>query len=209
MARKKILQLAISQAKKPGLEQLGDRAKGMPALILSNNNPFELQKILQKNKSEAPAKAGQTAPKDIVVKAGATNFAPGPIISELAAVGIKTKVEAGKLAIMVDTTVAKEGALITPKLAETLKRLDIKPMEIGLNLVAVWENGMIFEAKHLAIDEDEYIRNITLAAQWAMNLAIECVYLTEETTELLVQKAYRESKAVGEESKLLNEEAQQ
>ena len=65
---------------------------------------------------------------------------------------------------------------------------------------------MIFEAKHLAIDEDEYISNITLAAQWAMNLAIECAYLTDETTELLVQKAYRESKAVGVESKLINEE---
>jgi large subunit ribosomal protein L10 len=42
-----------------------------------------LYKILQKSKSSAPAKAGQTAPNDIYVKAGKTSFAPGPIIGEL------------------------------------------------------------------------------------------------------------------------------
>ncbi|MBI2112759.1 50S ribosomal protein L10, partial [Candidatus Woesearchaeota archaeon] len=36
--------------------------------------------MLEKNKSNAPAKPGQVAPKDITVKAGATSFAPGPII---------------------------------------------------------------------------------------------------------------------------------
>ncbi|MEK6900311.1 MAG: hypothetical protein AABX05_04260 [Nanoarchaeota archaeon] len=161
---------------------------------------------MQKNKSEAPAKAGQIAPRDIIVKAGPTSFAPGPIISELAAVGIKTKVNAGKLEIIQDTKVAKEGDVITPKLAETLKRLDIKPMEIGLNLVAVWEDGLLFDAKQLHIDEKEYAQNITQAASWAMNLAVEAAYTTKETTDLLLQKAFREAKAVGIEYAILSKE---
>mgnify|MGYP000252813721 CR=1 FL=1 len=75
------------------MDQLTEKIKGMPALLFSKENPFTLYSILQKNKSPAPAKANQEAPKDIVVSAGPTTFAPGPIISELAEVGIKTKVD--------------------------------------------------------------------------------------------------------------------
>ena len=209
MARKKLLQLALKESNKDNIDQLTAKIKGMPALLFSKDNPFTLNAIIQKNKSEAPAKAGQEAPKDIVVKAGPTNFAPGPIISELASVGIKTKVDGGKLAILSDTIVAKEGDIITPKLAETLKRLDIKPMEVGLDLVAVWENGLVFDAKQLYIDEKEYFNNIMQAASWAMNLAVEAAYPTRETTEVLLQKAFREAKAVGVESAVMTQETRE
>ncbi|HLC90611.1 MAG TPA: 50S ribosomal protein L10 [Candidatus Nanoarchaeia archaeon] len=206
VSRKRLLERALQESKKPGIEKLKEKLKGMPALLFTKGNPFALYSIIQKNKSEASAKAGQIAPKDIEVKAGATSFAPGPIISELAAVGIKTKVENGKLAIIADVIVAKEGATISGKLAETLKRLDIKPMEIGLDLVAVWEQGVIFSAKDLRVDEEEYAHNFTQSAREAMNLAIEIGYLCSETTEILVQKAFREAKAVGVEAGILTEE---
>ena len=206
MARKKLLELALNQSNRENIKQLTDKVRGMPALLFSKDNPFTLYATLEKNKSEAPAKAGQQSPKEIVIKAGPTSFAPGPIISELAAVGIRTKVEAGKLAIISDVTVAKEGDVISQKLAETLKRLDIKPMEIGLNIVAVWENGLVFSAKDLRIDEKEYANNFTLAAKEAMNLAVECVYLSKDTTETILQKAFREAKAVATEGNVINDE---
>lgn len=209
MTRKKLIDRVLNSSKKEQIKQLIEKIKGMPALLFSKENPFSLGAIIQKNKSEAPAKAGQTAPKDVIVKAGATNFAPGPIISELAAVGIKTKVENGKLTIISDTTVAKEGDLISQKLAETLKRLDIKPMEVGLDLVAVWEDGLIYDAKQLHIDEAEYISNFTQAAQWAFNLAVESVYLTEETTETLFTKAHTEAKALALEAAYLTEDTKE
>lgn len=205
MARKRLLKRALTESKKANIEQLSEKIKGMPALLFSKDNPFTLYSTIQKNKSEAPAKAGQISPRDIVVKAGPTSFAPGPIISELAAVGIKTKVEAGKLAVIADTVLVKEGQVINTKVAETLKRLDIRPMEIGLDLVAVWENGLVFQAKQLHIDEAEYGRNITQAAQWAINLALEAAYPTAATKELLLQKAFREAKAVALESNIIND----
>ena len=197
MTRKKLIVRALTESGKENIAALTEKVKGMPALLFSKDNPFTLNAIIQKNKSAAPAKAGQVLPNDVEVKAGPTNFAPGPIISELASVGIKTKVEDGKLAIIADTTVAKEGDVVSPKLAETLKRLDIQPMEIGLDLVAVWENGLVFNAKQLHIDEQEYVQKITQAAQWAVNLAIESAYPTADTTELLLQKAFREAKKDG------------
>lgn len=206
VARKKLLQRAFAESQKKNIKQLDESITGMPALLFSADNPFALNALIEKNKSEAPAKAGQIAPKNIVVKAGPTNFAPGPIISELASVGIKTKVDAGKLTIISDTTVAKEGEVISAKLAETLKRLDIRPMEIGLNLVAVWEDGIVFNAKQLHIDKAEYLQNIISAVQWAFNLAMECSYLTTETTELLLQKAFREAKTIGIEQAIVTDE---
>ena len=205
MARKKLLGLALTESKKEGIEELKERMKGLPALLFSSENPFTLYAKIQKNKSPAPAKAGQEAPKDIVVKAGATNFAPGPIISELGAVGIKTKVEGGKLAIIDDVTVAKEGDVISGELASMLTRLDIQPMEVGLDLVAIWEDGTVFEAKQLRIDEAEYAQNFTQAAQWAMNLAIEAAIPTADTIEVLLQKSFRDAKALALEQDILTD----
>jgi large subunit ribosomal protein L10 len=205
VGRKRLLERALIESKKEHIEELKDKLKGMPALLFSKGNPFTLYSLIQKNKSEAPAKAGQSAPKDVEVKAGMTNFAPGPIISELAAAGIKTKVTDGKLEIINDVIVAKEGDEITPPLAETLKRLDIKPMEVGLDLVAVWEEGLVFAAKQLRIDEQEYSDNFTKAAQEVMNLAIEAGYVCDDTIEILLQKGFREAKAVAIEQGILND----
>ena len=205
MVRKKLLHKALQDSKKENIAHLIDKIKGMPAVLLTNSNPFSLYSTIQKNKSEASAKPGQISPRDLIVKAGPTTFAPGPLISELAAVGIKTKVDQGKLAIMQDTVIVKEGAVISQKVAETLKRLDIKPMEIGLDLVAVWENGLVFDAKQLHIDEAEYAQNITQAATWAMNLAIEVAYPSVDTIELLLQSALRDAKALSIEQGILTD----
>lgn len=198
MTKRRLMRIAIEDVKdkKKGIEQIEPYLKGMPALLFTRENPFKLFKKLQKNKSKAPAKAGQVAPNDIVVPAGPTSFAPGPIISELAGVGIKTGVEGGKVAVKEDTIVAKEGETITPELAGILTRLGIEPMEIGLEVVATLEDGTIYTKDILAVDETEYINNITQAASWAFNLAVEANYPTKDTVTLMITRASRDSKAV-------------
>lgn len=205
MMRKRLLLRALNASQKENINMLTDKMQGMPALLFSSSNPFALYKTIQKNKSDAPAKPGQTAPKDIVVRAGPTQFVPGPIISELASVGIKTKVEGGKLVILQDTTIVNEGQPISLKVAETLKRLDIKPMEIGLKVVALWEKGVVFDARQLHIDEALYVQNIQDAAQWSMNLAIEIAYPTIDTIQLLLQKAFQDARAVALEQDILTD----
>ncbi len=205
MSKRRLINIAINNCKekKKGIENLLPELKGMPALIFTKENPFALYKFLSKNKSSAPAKAGQIAPNEIVVKAGPTGFSPGPIIGELGAVGIKAGVDGGKIAIKADSVVAKEGDEITEQLAAILTRLGIEPMEIGLNMVAVFEEGNVYDSKILAIDEDEYMNNITTAATWAFNLAVEAAIPTPDTTELLLQKCFKDSKAVAMEGNIM------
>ena len=199
MTKRRLMKLAFEQTKsnKKGVEQLENYLGGMPALIFTKENPFKLSKTLQKNKSPAPAKAGQIAPRDIVVNKGSTPFAPGPIIGELALAGIKSGVEGGKVAIKEDTVVVKSGEKIKPKVAEILIRLGVQPMEVGLDLVAVYENGLIYGRDILSIDEKEYLNRLSNAARWALNLAVNASYPTKGTIKILIGKAHNDAKTIG------------
>jgi len=199
MTKRRLIKLAFENTKsnKKGIEKLEPHLGGEPALIFTKENPFKLSRTLQKSKSPAPAKPGQTAPRDIMVSKGATSFAPGPIIGELAMAGIKAGVEGGKVAIKEDTVVVKAGEKIKPKTAEILARLGVQPMEVGLDLVAVFENGIIYGRDVLSIDDNEYRNRLSNAARWAFNLANYAAYPTKENIKLLIGKAYNDSKSLG------------
>lgn len=205
MAKKRLMKLAIEKVKgtKKDLEQLEGHMKGMPAILFTEENPFTLFKIIKKNKSKAPAKAGQEAPSDISVSAGPTNFLPGPIISELAGFGIKTKVDNGKLTITDDAIVAKEGDVIDDKLASLLMRLGIEPMEIGLDLIAIYENGTVFTKNVLDIDEEAFAADLDNCARWAFNLSVEAVYPVKENIGVFITKAFTETKGLATEANII------
>lgn len=208
MTRQRLITLALDnlKEKKQGIEHLKDHLKGMPALLFTKENPFALFKTIKKAKSKAPAKGGQQAPFDLVIPKGPTPFAPGPVISELAGLGIKAGVEGGKVAVKQDSLVCKEGQVIKPELAALLTRLGIEPMEIGLDLVAVYEKGTIYPKNVLDIDEEKFLAGLAQAATWAFNLAIDAGYPTADTMEPLLQAAHREAKAVAKEGNVLTSE---
>jgi|ETNmetMinimDraft_2_1059921.scaffolds.fasta_scaffold00294_14 large subunit ribosomal protein L10 len=206
MNKRRIFNIAIGQAKdkRKGIEELSAYLKGMPALIFTQDNPFSLFKVLKKSKSPAPAKAGQEAPFDIVVPKGPTPFAPGPVIGELGAAGISATVEDGKVVIKEDSVAVKEGETVDQATAEILSRLSVHPMEVGLNITAVLEDGQIFTPKVLDIDEDKFLADLSGAAAMAFNLACEAAYPVKENIELLIGKAFKGAKAVAIEGDILS-----
>jgi len=191
MTKTRLLTLAIDNltGKIPGIEELKKHLHGMPALVLTNDNPFKLAKILNKNKSTAPAKPGQLAPYDIFVPAGPTPFSPGPVIGELGSLGIKATIQEGKVTIKEDTLAAKEGEEISAGLAAMLTKLSIEPMEIGINLLATLEKGTIYSKSILSIDETVYLNNLKLAARRSFNLTLAIAYPTKQAIKLLLNKA--------------------
>lgn len=206
MTRKTLIQRGLKKLGLENGEELIGKLKGMPALMFTEENPFALYKIIKKNKSKAPAKAGQEAPYDLVIPAGPTPFGPGPIISEFAQLGIPAGIEGGKVAIKKETTAVKEGQEISEQMAGLLQKMGIEPMEIGLDLVCVYENGVIYDRKVLDIDEDTFLADLQGAAGRARNLAVEISYTTKDTIELLLAKAQRASCAVGIEGGIMAKE---
>jgi len=203
MTKKNILIRALEKAKNPKAKELIEKIQGMPALLLSDVNPFELYNIIKKNRSDAPAKAGQLAPNDINVQAGPTPFAPGPVISELGDAGIPAGIEDGKVIIKEDTTVIEEGKEIPAAVASILLRLGIKPMKIGVNLIAALEKDEIFDKSVLGIDEVELLANIQTAHMDSFKLSVETGMINADTAEYLIGKLARESKALALEQNIM------
>ncbi len=199
MTKKRIISIAFDEAAKhkPGIEGMKKYLVGMPALIFTNDNPFRLYAMLQKNQSKAFAKANQIAPDDIMISAGPTPFAPGPIIGELATIGIKSGVDAGKVAIKQDAVVAKRGEPIKAKVAEILARLGIEPVKVGLDLMMVFEKDTIYGKDVLAIDETEFMNRLVGAHGSAFALAMFISYPAKDTINQLIGMAFSDAKALG------------
>jgi large subunit ribosomal protein L10 len=190
MTKLRIFKKALNSEPQKGISKLSDHIHGtIPFLLLTQLDPFKLSKLLLKNKTIGYAKAGQISPMDITIPEGPTPFAPGQIMGELGAVGIKTIVEKGKLVIKSPVTLVKKGQVINDKIAGILSKLDIKPIEIKLNLVAAYEKGMIYSKDALSISEEEYIEKLKLFNSYALNLAIKISYPTKKTIKILLAKA--------------------
>ncbi|MCL7414667.1 MAG: 50S ribosomal protein L10 [ANME-2 cluster archaeon] len=173
------------------LEKYIDKETG---LIFSQTNSFKIFKLLNSSKTPSPIKGGMISPKDIIVEKGPTAFPPGPIVGELQTAGIPASIDGGKVVIRETKVVAKEGEVVSQKLASMLTRLEIYPLELGLDLRATFEDGILLEGSELEIDEALYSQNFTAAARQAFNLAVNAAYPTSATIQILLAKAVMESR---------------
>ncbi|AEH25475.1 50S ribosomal protein L10 [Pyrococcus yayanosii] len=210
VSKNTLIELAIKKAAqelgKPELEKLINYIEGGAGILVTEMNPFKLYKFLQQNRQPAPAKPGAVAPKDIVIPAGPTPLSPGPLVGQMQAMGIPARIERGKVTIQKDTVVLKAGEVITPELANILNALGIEPLEVGLDLLAVYEDGIVYTPDVLAIDEEEYINMLQQAYMHAFNLSVNVAYPTKQTIDAIIQKAFLNAKAVAVEAGYITKE---
>jgi len=189
-----LMERAISQCKnKPGLEKLQEYLTGPNVFLLTNVNPFKLALLLDKNKVKTTAKAGDIAAEDIIIPAGNTGLPPGPVISQLNAVGLPTRIESGSVYISRETLVAKKGDVISERLASVLSKLGIKPVEVGLSLRVAYDDGVVIDEQQLHIDLVKFRQELETAHNQAFNLSINAVYPLSENIAFLLQKAHQEA----------------
>ncbi|AIF68883.1 50S ribosomal protein L10 [Palaeococcus pacificus DY20341] len=210
VSRNTLIDLAIKKAAqdigKPELEELAKHIQGGAAILATNINPFKLYKFLQESKKPAPAKPGAVVNKDVVIPAGPTSLAPGPVVGEMQALGIPARIEKGKVSIQKETVVLKAGETITPQLANILNKLGIEPLEVGLELLAAYEDGLVYGPDVLAIDEEQYIQMLQQAYMHAFNLSVNVAYPTKQTIEAIIQKAFMGAKNVAVEANYITKD---
>lgn len=196
MGKTQFIRMAIDDVKdsKAGFIKLSDSMEGMPALLFTTQNPFKISTLIRASKSKAPAKPGQVAPYDLVIPAGPTPFTPGPIISELGSVGLKTGVENGKVTIREASTIVRTGEVVSKKASEVLAKFGIEPMQVGLDLVAAYEDGIVYGRNVLSIDAEQYLTMLKTAAAEALGLSIEIGYVTKGNIERFIGKAFNTAK---------------
>ncbi len=185
-------------------EKLQPFLEGSIAIIFTDMDPFELYLTIKKNKGKTAAKAGMIAEKDIVVPKGDTGLPPGPDLADLKAGGLNPQMKGSSIIIPKDVTVTKAGETVTEGVAKALAKLDIKPIEVGLNVSCALMNGELFEASVLDIDLDKTFNTLMDAHRKAFNLSVEIAFIMPENAEVLLQKAFRESKALSIEAGIIN-----
>jgi large subunit ribosomal protein L10 len=188
--------LAILALKKAGIKNADELLKhltGQNALIFSNLDPFKVYLLLERNRVNLPARAGDIAPNDIIVPAGNTGQPAGPVLSEFREAGVQTKIESGSIWIVKDSVAAKAGTQISPKLASLFSKLGIKPIRAGLSIALAYENGLIYAADAVAIDLDKYRADLVSGYASSRALAVYVGYVTKDTAGEIIAKAYREA----------------
>lgn len=195
MVRNTIARRAL-QASAPEIRQLSDYIEDQTALIFSDENPFKLYRLLEKGKKPMPIKAGARAPRDIVIEAGETSFSPGPMVGKLQAAGIPAAIKGGKVVINQKVTLAKEGEVVAAKTADILKTMEIFPRNVGLELRAAYEGGLIFKVADLTIDVEAQLSELAVASAKAFGLAVEIGYATPSTVGPMLARAQRRATAL-------------
>jgi len=194
MTKKALLKIAIKKSKKQGIPELEKIIPEQPAIVFTKLEPFKFYSMVEKLRSPAFAKENDIVPSNIKVSAGPTSLLPGPVISELARVGIPAGIEDGRIAIKKDVVVIKEGEKLSKYLSAVLRKLKIESIEVGLNIVAIYD-GKIYEKEVLKL-VIIYPEKLKDGFNQALNLSINISYPTKENIKYLLAKAFNTAKSL-------------
>jgi large subunit ribosomal protein L10 len=194
-SKNRLLAIALKDAaaQRPGIEALADKLHGQSVILATKNNPFKLFKALKAGASMAPLKANQISPIDIVIPKGPTPFGPGPIVGELQKVGISAKIEAGKVVIAKESIPVKAGGVVSPELATMLAKLEVRPVELKIDLKAAFEKDTMYMPETLAVDETVIFNQIGLAVRTANEVSLQTGWITPQTADALLGRAYKQA----------------
>jgi large subunit ribosomal protein L10 len=171
------------------------------ALILTEWSPYSLNSFFKENRKKRAAKEGDTAPFDIVIPAGETDLPPGPALSELKSGGVNVQIKNGKITVVKDSTVVKEGEEVTTPQVKALTTLNIMPFEVSANMLFAYDGDYIYPSELL--DMGDTIQEDMLSSMGdAMNFSINASYPTAANAEVLLGQAVTQSMNVAMNSEV-------
>ncbi len=187
---------ALSDLRIKGLEDLKPYLVGVNAYFFTNLNAFQIASLLDKVITLRYAKPGDKATGDIYVPEGPTGIPPGPMMSVFGKLKIRTMVKEGVIWIAKETKVASAGDEISPELASLLRKLNVKPIVVKLNVKAVWDNGIILRGDQLKLDIEGFKKDIIAALQLSKSLAVSIALPIPEVMPEVISKAFMHAVAL-------------
>jgi len=152
MMRKVIREFCAENPESP-LSCLEAKCRGNVGFIFTNGNLGDVKTVVGANVRPAPARVGAFAPSNVIVPAGPTGCDPGQT-AFFQTLQISTKITKGQIEMTNDTHLITKGEKVTASEAALLQKLNIEPFEYGLVMIAVYDNGSLFDAKVLDITDD-------------------------------------------------------
>jgi large subunit ribosomal protein L10 len=189
VAKKTIINRAIDETKIQQLEELKKSVREDSAVLISDDDSFELAAWLTENKNPIAAKEGQVAENDIVVEEGPTDLVPGPVISELGSLGLQIMVEDGKITIRKSKIAVKKGDKVNANAASIFQKLGIKPFMIGITPIAFYDKKSEKVFVDVKIDKKKTLEDFIGSFARARSFAVGIAYPAKETIGMLLGKA--------------------
>ncbi|CAH8574125.1 unnamed protein product [Schistosoma turkestanicum] len=132
------------------LEKLLPHIRDNVGFVFTNGDLTDIREKIEKNRVEAPAKAGAIAPCDVVVPAQNTGLGPEKT-AFFQALSIPTKIARGAIEIINDVHLVRKDEKVGMSEATLLGMLKIHPFTYGLVIRQVFEQGCVYEPAVLDI----------------------------------------------------------
>jgi Ribosomal protein L10 len=189
IVRGALLTKALEKNGDEGFAKLKKFIGGQIALVTTTWAPSKLYEKLEANRQQSPARGGEIAEEDIIVNAKDTNFPPGPMISEFQKVGLQAVIEKGKIVIKKEAVMVKKGDKITREKAKILEKLEIFPLNVGLDVVSALSEGLLYDKEAMSITPTRVMEEIASAFLKSKALATDITFLVKEIIPDLLVKA--------------------
>jgi large subunit ribosomal protein L10 len=205
--KNKIFLLAMKKIGMKNIDEVEKYLNKPIAIVYSDkNNVFELASYVDEIYYYKKLKPGDKAPFDITIPSGPTDIPPGPMMSVFGRLKIPVQPREGRIFIMRDTVVAKQGQEISAELASLLNKLGITPLKEKPRILMGYEDGIVIDPLRLKIDYKEYESKILGAYRNVLNIASEIMIPEPDILKISMTKAFRKALNLAVEMKIISSE---
>lgn len=125
---------------------------GNLALLFTNSDVTEVYDVCAKHRVQAPARVGAVSPVEVIIQAGNTGLEPTQT-GFFQALNIATKISKGTVEIVADKKVLSVGDKVDSSTAALLQKLKISPFFYSVEIVSMWEGGVLFTKEDLSVTD--------------------------------------------------------
>jgi len=149
--KNKQMQLALgmtsAQECQDGIHQIAQRISEKCGLLFTNKPPAEVQTLFSDYRPVDFARTGAVATETVELSKGPDTLAklPHSIEAHLRALGLPTQLREGKIHLLGNHTVCKEGQELSSDAAQILKLMEIKQAQFTMVVEAHWSKDGKFE----------------------------------------------------------------
>jgi len=163
---------------------------GNVGFVFTNADLGKVRAMILANRIPAPARVDARAPVNVTVPAGPTGCDPGQT-SFFQVLQIPTKIVKGQIEITNDVHLIKEGEKVGSSEAALLKKLNIKPFSYGLIIDSIYDNGSVFGAEILDIDEACLLGHFSFCLSQVAAISLQVGYPTQASVPHSISNAFK------------------
>jgi len=175
----------------PKLQNLLSKLKGKICLVFTNGDLKEVRDILNSNKKDAAAKAGQISPFKVVIPAQNTGMEPTKT-SFFQALNIPTRITKGAVEITSDFTILVPGQKVGNSEAALLALLSMRPFNYGLNVTEIYDDGVCYSSTVLDTSAEDMMKVLQEGIANVASLSLGANYPTEASIPSLLTNAFKD-----------------